>query len=143
MVITRKHIFSFIFLALFGLIIVRATIPALADDALVTSQIGLPEVGGVYGNSTPQDIRMVIAKVINVVLTFLGIIFLGLTVFAGFQYMTAAGNEEKTKKAVDLLRDAVIGLAIILVSWAITRYVIVVLNNTVSNTTGYTNYTPY
>jgi hypothetical protein len=143
MVITRKHILSLIFLTVFSLLTIVAWSPALASDSLVNGQIGLNDVGRVYGSATPQDIRVIIAKIVNVILTLLGVIFLALTIFAGFQYMTAAGNEEKTKKAVDLLRDAIIGLVIILAAWAITRYTIIVLNNTVSNAPAYTDYLPY
>jgi len=143
MVITRKYVLSFIFLTVFSWLAIAATSPVLADNSLVGGQVGLNDIGRVYGNSTPQDIRITIAKIVNVVLSFLGAIFLALMIFAGFQYMTAAGNEEKTKKAVDLLRDAIIGLIIILMAWAITRYTIVVLNNTLSNSTDYTNYSNY
>ena len=144
MIITRKHVLSLIILTIFGLFMISAVSPALADSSLVNSQVGLKQVGDqAFGNSVPQDPRVIVAKVINVILTFMGVLFLVLIILGGFQYMTAAGNEEKTKKAVGLISNAVIGLVIIMVSWMITRYVIVVLNNTLSNSPSYTEYTPY
>jgi len=51
--------------------------------------------------------------------------------------MTAAGNEEKTKEAVGLLRNAIIGLIIILMAWGITRYSIIILDKTVNGSGDY------
>ena len=134
MKINKIKIFSLIFcVALFSGIFFLA-MPVGADQSLRDSQIGLSTVGQkAYGNERPQDIRITIAKVINVAMGFLTVIFLGLTIAAGFMYMTSAGNEEKVKKAVGLLKNALIGLIIVLMSWAITRYAIVILRQTVAN----------
>lgn len=138
MIITRQHIFSFIFLAIFSTIqlITFASLaqPALADQAgtLFNSQTGVNEIGKVYG-SQQTDIRVIIANIIQIVLGFLAIIFLVLVLYAGFRYMTAAGNEEQTKKAVTQIRDAVIGLIIVLISWSVTEYIIRWLSYAVDN----------
>ncbi len=141
MLITKKHFISLfslvlLFLALF------AFCPVQADNSLMTSQEGFNKIGTAYGNSTPLDIRITVARIINVVLGLLGVIFVVLAIFAGFKYMTSAGSEEKTKEAMDILRTAVIGLLIILMAWAITRYTIQVMNKTVSNAVDYTTYNP-
>lgn len=143
MKIAKKQVFSFVFLVIFGLVGLSAALPARADQTLINSQVGLNDVGSVYGNTAPEDIRITIAKIINIVLGFLGVIFVGLTIFAGFQYMTAAGNEEKTKKALGLIKNAVIGLVIILMSWMITRFTIRQLGRTVNGAVDYTTYSPY
>lgn len=122
-----------------GFLFLKAAQPVLADESLLSSQEGFTELNTALGG-TPQDIRITVAKLINVVLGFLGIIFVSLTVFAGFQYMTSGGNEEKTKKAVDLLRAAIIGLIIIFLAWSITRYSITILNKTAHNAVDYTWY---
>jgi uncharacterized membrane protein YjgN (DUF898 family) len=136
MIITRKHIASFIFLAIFSIIqlvsIASFAHPVLADDALFNSQIGVNEIGSVYGNQK-TDIRVVVVNIIQIVLGFLAIIFLVLIVFAGFRYMTAAGNEDQTKKAVAQIRDAAIGLFIVLASWTITIYIIRYISRSVNN----------
>lgn len=110
-----------------------------ADSTLVANQEGFQELNDVFGGA-PADIRLTLAKIITIVLGFLGIIFISLTVFAGFQYMTSAGNEEKTKKAVDLLKNAIIGLIIILAAWTITRYAVIILSKTVNGTIDYLRY---
>lgn len=143
MKIAKKHIFAFIILSITSIAIVIASLPAQADNSLVTSQVGMKEIGTVFGNSTPADIRTTVAKIINVILGFLGVIFLGLAVYAGFLYMTASGNEEKTKASLDLLRNAVIGLIILLAAWAITRFTVIIMSRTVNNAVDYRLYTPY
>ena len=70
------------------------------------------------------DIRQTVARIINVVLSLLGIIAVSLILYAGFVYMTAGGNEDRVLKARKILINAVIGLAIVLSAFAITRFVI-------------------
>ncbi len=137
--ISKKQILNFTFLIFFILFALVAYLPVRADSSLLNSQTGISEIGNVYGNSH-VDIRITIAKIINVVLSFLGIIFIVLVIFAGFQYMMAAGNEEKAKEALSLMRNAVIGLLIILMAWVITRYSIYVLHRTINNALDYTWY---
>ena len=142
MKIAKKQVLSLIFLVLFGLVVFGAAEPAQADKKLWDLQIGVNDTGQVYGNTKPPDIRMTVAKIINIALGFLGIIFIGLTIFAGFQYMTASGNEEKTKKAVGVLTNAAIGLLIILMAWAITRFTIRQLGRTANNAVDFQTYDP-
>ncbi|PIT87034.1 MAG: hypothetical protein COU31_05100 [Candidatus Magasanikbacteria bacterium CG10_big_fil_rev_8_21_14_0_10_40_10] len=64
-----------------------------------------------------------VANGIGVAMSFLGIIFFGLVMFAGFTWMTAAGASEQVEKAKKLLEGAVIGLVLVLSSYAITNFV--------------------
>ena len=151
--ITKKYLLAFTILSFFSLAqvvlltprLVSAQVSASGGSSLLNSQEGLTEVGQVYGDngSGPTDIRYTIARIINIILGFLGIIFFALVIFAGFQYMTAAGNQEQTKKAIGLLRNAVIGLVIILISWAITRYLVITLGKAVNNSVDWKTYNSY
>ncbi|MFA5184693.1 MAG: pilin [Patescibacteria group bacterium] len=141
---TKKHVLAFIFLFCLSFLFISPGLPALADDSLVNSQVGMKQVGSAFGNATPADIRSTIARIINVLLGFLGVIFLGFTVYAGFLYMTAAGNEEKTTEALRILRNAIIGLIILLMAWSITRFTVLILGRAANNSTvDYRTYTPY
>ncbi|MCX6792409.1 MAG: Ig-like domain-containing protein [Candidatus Falkowbacteria bacterium] len=71
-----------------------------------------------------QDIRITIAKIIRIILGFLGILAIGLTMYAGFLWMTSAGNEEKIAQAKLVLRNGVIGLIIILASFGIVSFIL-------------------
>ena len=134
--ITRKHILSFIFLSVFSLIEIASfslmAKPVLADDALFNDQTAISEIGEAYGGKK-TDIRVIIGNLVQVVLGFLAAIFLALTIFAGFRYMTAAGNEEQTKKAIAQIRDSVIGLLIVLSSWILTMFILRKISRVVNN----------
>jgi hypothetical protein len=46
-----------------------------------------------------------------------------ITIIAGYQWMTAGGNEEQVAKAKKNISNAVIGLIIILAAYAITWFI--------------------
>ena len=94
---------------------------------------GLKEVGQAYGNEEPRNVRVVVIDIINIVLGFLGIIFLILIIYAGFKWMTAGGNEENVTAAKKLLTNSVIGLIIVLSAYILANFVI---NNILKATTG-------
>lgn len=81
---------------------------------------------------TDTDPRTIAAGIINVVLGLLGIIFLVLILYAGFLWMTSGGDSAKVDKAKAYLRNAIIGLVIIITSWGIATFVI----NSLLNATG-------
>jgi hypothetical protein len=70
--------------------------------------------------------------IITAILGLLGLIFVVLLVYAGFQWMTAEGNEEKVEKAKGTITRAVIGLAIVIAAYAITYFVFNSLNGAVN-----------
>lgn len=61
---------------------------------------------------------------LNTVTGLLGIIGVTMVIWGGYQWLTAAGNEQRVERAKQILTGAIIGLVIILLSWAIVRYVI-------------------
>ena len=61
--------------------------------------------------------------VINLLLGLLGTIALCLTVYAGFLWMIARGNEEDITKAKDILSGSVVGFLVILSSYSFMYYV--------------------
>jgi len=89
---------------------------------------------GLNGSLTQSDPITVATKVINIALGFLGIIAVGIILIGGFKWMTAGGNEDKTSEAKKLLGAGIIGLVIILASWAIAFYVINTLATKALNT---------
>lgn len=123
---TKKAI-VFLFFSFFGgfLILTQNIQSAQAQTSLWDKQVGVKEqIGSVYGQvENPQDIRITIAKIINVFLGLLGIIFIIMIVWAGFKWMTSGGNEDQIKEAQAQILRATIGLLIILSSWSITQFV--------------------
>lgn len=70
------------------------------------------------------QLEVVVARIINVSLSLIGIVLVALLVYAGWLWMTAAGEEEKITKAKGIIRSAIIGLIIVLAAYAISRFVI-------------------
>ncbi|MDO8435281.1 MAG: hypothetical protein Q7S89_01205 [bacterium] len=62
--------------------------------------------------------------ILNKLLGFLSIILLVLVLYAGFTWMTARGEEEKVEEAKQTIARAIIGLVIVVVSWAISSYIV-------------------
>lgn len=65
-----------------------------------------------------------INKGINLVLTFVGVLFLILTIVAGFKWMTARGNESEVEKAKKMLVQGIIGLLIVLAAYALSYFIV-------------------
>ncbi len=85
--------------------------------------IGISEVDSAINLAT-GDPRTVAVRIIQIVLGFLGLIAVVLILYAGFLWMTANGKDEKVTKAKGVLKNAVIGLIIILSSWGITVFIL-------------------
>ena len=100
------------------------------SPATVSAQTSSLDVWGNTQNSyaniglSDTDPRDVVANVIKVVLGFLGTIAVVLIIVAGFQWMTAAGSEDKIAKAKKIMTAAVIGLVIVLMAYALSTFVI-------------------
>lgn len=80
------------------------------------------EAVAVIGGYPETSFAGILAMVIQTFLGLLGIVFLVLIVYAGYNWMTSAGNEEKITKAKDTLKTAIIGLIIIVSAYAITYF---------------------
>ncbi|MBI4215149.1 MAG: Ig-like domain-containing protein [Parcubacteria group bacterium] len=76
------------------------------------------------GLQSEQDIRVTIARIIRIILGFLGTLAVLLVLYGGFVYMTAGGDAEKITRAKAILRNALIGLGIILSAFGIVSFII-------------------
>lgn len=118
---------AFVFLLLSGLFFAQF---------LFAANFGTTEVNTGLGGSLASgtDPRTIIARVINIALGFLGVIAVGIILYAGFKWMTANGDEDKITDAKKILRDGVIGLVIVLSSWAIATFILSKLSDATSGT---------
>lgn len=101
--------------------LVSVTPAFAATDLNLSTSLG--QVGDSTGLSD-NDLTATIGELINIALSLLGIVFLLLTLYAGFLWMTAAGDAKATGKAKDILITAVVGLVILLSAYAISNFVI-------------------
>lgn len=76
-----------------------------------------------YTKLGAKDPAYIVFSIINVSLIFLGTITLVLVIVSGFMWLLAGGEEEKIKKAKDILKGAVMGLVIVLASYGLAQYI--------------------
>jgi cbb3-type cytochrome oxidase subunit 3 len=80
-----------------------------------------------------SSVDNIIASAIEIILSFLGMIFVVLILISGVNWMTAHGNEEKVTKAKDAILNLVIGLILVLAAFAITYMISNVFSNKLLN----------
>ena len=102
----------------YAILALPATVSAATVNLGLTS-----DVESALGLGT-QDVRVTIARIINVFMGLLGIVAVVIILYGGFLWMTAAGNEDRVEKAKKLIVAGIIGLAIILSAYAIARFVV-------------------
>lgn len=116
-----------LYTALSGLLV----LPARAADQ--TASQGLEETlnqGSLRSALTPMsDVKSGVGSIIGTVLSFIGVIFLVLMIYAGILWMLSEGNEEKVKKAKGILTASIIGILIVFSAYALTAYLGTLLSN--------------
>jgi len=101
-----------------------AAVSPLKDDAAEIKRQADALAGNTgAGFNTSMDVTNIVGNFITGFLALLGIIFIVLIILAGYNWMTAAGEEEKVNKAKDTLTRAIIGLVITVGAYAISQFV--------------------
>lgn len=77
-----------------------------------------------YYGETPMTLEQVIGTVIKTALSLLGVIFLVLTIYGGYIWMTARGDEKEAEKAMGIIKMAVIGIVVVLSAYAIADFIL-------------------
>ncbi len=102
------------------------TSPVLADaKSDICSGVGA--VSGGNGCANPKGsptVNSVINSVINIISAFVGVLAVIMIVFAGFRYVTAAGDSGKISSAKNTLIYAIVGLVVAGMAQIIVRYVV-------------------
>jgi cytochrome bd-type quinol oxidase subunit 2 len=120
-----KKLISAIAIFLFFII----TAPALAQGGSYNfvNQSGLNTAGSKAGYSdtlkalNPENLS---SQIINIVLSILGLIFIGLIIYGGLTWMLAEGNEQKLEKAKQIILASIIGLIVVLAAYAASYFII-------------------
>jgi len=116
----RRFFFSFLLVFLICIPILVQAAGGLED---VRSNLKNTAVAAKLG-STQTNIPILIGKIINVIVSLLGLIAVVLIIIGGFQWMTSGGEEEKITKAKQLMINGIIGLVIIVLAYAIATFII-------------------
>jgi type IV secretory pathway VirB2 component (pilin) len=122
---------SFLLLFIISLLFVNI-IPINIQAALLNSE-GIEAIGpevGAFAENAGYDLESVhipleqrIGNIIQIVLGFVGTLFLILIIISGFQWMMAGGNTDTITKAKQRMINATIGLVIVLAAYSITWFI--------------------
>jgi hypothetical protein len=134
----KRIVFSFLLIFLLSLIFspVLAQMTPTENSQPASSEI-LPNLkhsemlinyaASGIGYDTNSSVEIVIGSIIQTALSLIGIFFLILIIIGGYQWMTAGGNEESITKAKNRIKNATIGLVIVLAAYAISYFVVDIL----------------
>ncbi len=85
-----------------------------------------------YGEDASTDLPAIIGSVIGVALGLLGVILLGLLIYGGVLWMIAQGEEKKVKDAKETIKNAIIGLVIVVVAYTLAGWILEQLSGAMS-----------
>jgi len=104
-----------------------------ANSAMESTLNGLNQTAGRVGafqeqassgsNFGTEFLTTKAGQIIGLVLSFIGVIFLILMIYAGILWMTASGNEQQVTKAKGLIINSLIGMIIVFSAYAITNFI--------------------
>jgi len=129
-------IFIPLFVALTAIPVAPAPLSArtASFDYKLASAVGeargkLNIIGGITGLgrvdvSSDAGLYEKIAAIINILLGFAGVIATIYIIVAGIRWITASGNEEDITKAKGTIRNAVIGIVVVLGAYVLINFVI-------------------
>jgi len=116
-------LFSVLFLGIFGS-------AAKAAYTFRTSS-GAYTLGKAAGFDVSSTIKpeYYVGLILTIVFSFVGLIFFGLALLAGIKWMTAKGNTAQVEQSKVTLNNAIIGLIISLLAYAITVFIFNLFQN--------------
>lgn len=77
-----------------------------------------------YAKADDTKLAETIGSIIKILLSFVGIIFTVLMVYAGYLWMTARGEASQVEKAQEIIKSSVIGIIITLAAYSISNFVV-------------------
>lgn len=83
------------------------------------------------GFNTDVTFEIIVSTVITMVLGLMGVIFLVLAIYGGYNWMMARGNEDMVEKAKKTITNATIGLIVVLSAYALVRIIVDVVGSRV------------
>jgi len=115
-------------------ILIRICAFVIVGILLVGSQCLAVDIGsqltkagqGAYGGSLQgtTSLPVMIGGIVKVILGFMGMLLALILIYSGYLYMTAGGEQKQIDKAKNYIRNGIVGLLIVVASYAITTYVV-------------------
>lgn len=115
-----------------GLLLTPTAVAHSANPSIFEQAMGGASrvIESAYGFDAPttDPFLPALAAIINFLLTFGGVIFFLLLIYAGYLWMTARGNEEQTSKAKKIATEAIIGILVIVFARLFIELVLAILD---------------
>lgn len=86
-----------------------------------------------FSNSDPDQFYLLLTRVINFILLLAGIVAFFYVLLGGFYYLTSGGDQAGAQKGRSMIANALIGIVIIFLSYALVNFFIRLLGR---NSTG-------
>lgn len=122
----KRYLQSILFMAVFSAILIPSYASAGTSPILnkaKTEASNLTEKVD-FDIEDSDDLEAVITNIINIILGLLGTIAVILIVYAGGNWLLAAGSEEKIRQSKAIIRSTVIGIVIAGFAYAISTFII-------------------
>lgn len=131
----KKFRFLSLFLIIAGAVVAGWLAPHLLQAApLATNDMFGSGNGETFANTAglaSGSLVTMIANIIRIILGLLGLVAVVIIIYAGFLWTTAGGEEAKLEKAKKTLKNGIIGLVIIVFSFAIAQFVLSALTGSI------------
>lgn len=108
--------------------------PFVGNSFNFSENSGLKTAGDKTGHTNSAifkssgDIESSIGKIIQTVISFVGVLFMIFLVYGGVLWMTARGNDQQVDKAKSIIVESIIGLFVVVSAYAISVLVISAFN---------------
>lgn len=106
-------------------------LPSAAHAQVTVGNFGTSNLNNLLVYST-KNVYDTVSGIINIVLSFLGALGIILFIYAGFLWLTSAGNADKIDLAKKLMAAVVVDIAFVFSAYALSTFIIGSLfNNTI------------
>ncbi|OIO19303.1 MAG: hypothetical protein CO029_03115 [Candidatus Magasanikbacteria bacterium CG_4_9_14_0_2_um_filter_41_10] len=121
--ILAKHILikSLLLVGMFSLYVGSPVFAQTLSKDITTQIDAAGHKAGIYTTSTPAEF---FGSFIQIILSITGMLFFVLLIYGGYVRMTAHGEDDRLKKSTKTMVAALLGLTIVLLSYAITKFVL-------------------
>lgn len=98
-------------------------IGGIADNQDFKSEFTQTFDGTAEGENLEDTLPAQIGRIVQLFVSFAGVLMLVMVVYAGLLWMTAGGNTDKVESAKKLMKNAIIGLVIVLLAFVIVTFI--------------------
>ncbi|MBI5135093.1 hypothetical protein HZA86_02570 [Candidatus Uhrbacteria bacterium] len=104
--------------------VIRCVLAAIPTTALAAGNYGLDEAAKLAKYDLDKDIPKAVAGILGNAFGFIGVLFLAMMLYGGYNWMTSMGEEDKVETGKKTIIWATIGLCVAIAAYAITKFVI-------------------